>query len=305
MDQLLAMRVFQTIVDASSLTAAAERLGLTHSSVSRQLKQLEAQFGTQLLLRNTRRLSLTEAGQRFHAACLDILARVDATAEAMDMQRQRPRGTLRVGLPHAIAVLELPDWLPAFQQRYPEVQLDLVCSDRRANLVAEGLDLAVRISSALPDNRLVARLLLATEQILVAAPLYIARHGLPEPASLAAHHRLVYQGQAGGDAWVLQDRGGGESLTWDGPARHRFDAITAVHSATLAGLGVASFTRPTVQRELDQGRLLQVLPQHHLGRRHYHALYPQTPHVAPKVRALIDHLAAHYRQQASHALQQI
>lgn len=301
MDQLLAMRVFQTIVGAGSLTAAAERLDLTHSTVSRQLKQLETQFGTQLLLRNTRRLSLTEAGHRFHAACVDILARVDATAEAMGMQRQRPHGTLRVGLPHSIAALELPDWLPAFQQLYPDVQLDVVCSDRCSNLVGEGLDLAIRIGSTLPSNRLVARRLLSTEQILVASPLYIARHGMPDLPSRASHHRLLYQSGTGDGAWALQGQDGDASVAWDAPARHRFDAITAVHSATLAGLGIASFTRPTVQRELEQGRLLQVLQPWHLGRRHYHALYPQTPHVAPKVRALIDHMATHYRQHAIQA----
>lgn len=297
MDQLLAMRIFRCIVDAKGFSAAAERLGTSHSTVSRQLKQLEAALGVQLINRNTRRFALTTAGEHYFAASADILDRVDAATQAMAGEHQQVAGRLRVSMPLAIGTLELGDWLPAFQKRYPDLQLELSCGDQFVDLVAEGFDVALRISEPLSDTSLVARTLTVSDVILVASPAYLAQHGLPRtPSQLARHELLRFSGANAAAQWVLTP-GRGAPVQVDLNGRLALDAITALYAATLTGAGIAAFTRHTVQTDLARGQLVQVLPACTAGVRHYYALYPQTRHVAPKVRAFVDHMVEHYRER--------
>lgn len=295
MDQLLAMRVFCAIVEAQGFSAAAERLDSTHSSMSRQLKRLEAELGVQLLNRTTRRFSLTAAGQRYYASCVDILARVEAASQAMAHEHQRVAGTLRVSVPLAIGTLELADWLPAFQQRYPDIQLDLSCSDEMVDLVADGFDVALRISQPLGDSSLVAKTLVESNIVLVASPAYLARHGLPSaPQDLAKHELIAFSGSRTAAAWEVQTAQG-DVVPVPLQGRLTTDAITAAYSATLSGVGIAAFTWNTVRPALARGHLVHVLPGCTLGKRLYYALYPHARHVAPKVRAFVDYMREHYR----------
>ncbi|PQV52722.1 LysR family transcriptional regulator [Paraburkholderia sp. BL21I4N1] len=295
MDQLLAMRAFRCIVEAQGFSAAAERLDTTHSRISRQLKQLEVALGVQLLNRNTRRFTLTAAGERYYNASVDILERVEAAAQAMANEQDNAAGLLRVSAPLAIGTLELADWLPAFQKRYPDIQLELSCSDQFVDLIAEGFDVALRISGPLADTTLVAKTLTVSDVVLVASPAYLAQHGLPQSAEqLAEHELLSFTGALEANEWLLISAQGAATRVAS-RSRLKTDAITALYSAALAGAGIAAFTRQTVQTDLKSGRLIQILPGCTLGSRHYYALYPQTRYVAPKVRAFVDHMAAHYR----------
>lgn len=295
MDQLLAMRIFCAIVDAKSFTAAADVLGMSHSSVSRQLKQTEAALGVQLLNRTTRRFALTSAGERYHRHCLDILSRVDAMAHAMSGEREHLQGALRVSVPLAIGTLELADWLPAFQSQYPDVALTLSCSDQFVDLVAERFDVALRISSTpLADSSLMAKLLTSSDTVLVASPGYLAQRGLPStPADLATHRPLAPLRVGQPAEWTLTDTAD-ETLRVVLTDTFTSDAIPALFSAALAGLGIAAFTERTVRTELARGTLVRVLPQYRAGTHHYYALYPRTRHVNPRARAFIDFMAAHY-----------
>lgn len=291
MNQLHAMRVFCCLVQAQGFSAAAERLETTHSSVSRHLQQLESALGVRLVNRTTRQLSLTGAGQEYYSACIDILERVDAAAAALGEQHA-PSGRLRVSVPLVVGTLELGQWLPAFEARYPQVQLELSCADRFVDLVAEGFDVALRISAALADSSLVARLLHVSPMVLVAAPGYLARHTAPQTAPMLADHRLLCT--AGGGDWQLH--GAGEIRCVAAGSGLRADSITTLHAAALAGAGIAAFTQATVQADLLAGRLLRVLPQYTLGDRQYHALYPHTRHLPGKVRAFVDFMVEHYAQ---------
>ncbi|WP_426400676.1 LysR family transcriptional regulator [Ralstonia sp. R-29] len=297
MDQLQAMRVFCCIVEAGGFSAAADRLDSTHSSVSRQLKNLETALGVQLLNRTTRRFALTAAGERYYASCVDILGRVEAASHAMANEREHVSGTLRVSVPLAIGTLELADWLPAFQQRYPDIQLDLSCSDQMVDLVADGFDVALRISGPLGDSSLMAKKLVESDIVLVASPTYIARRGLPAvPHDLQAHELLSFSSAAGSAEWrVESDQGEPVRIALAG--RLTTDAITATYSAAVAGMGIAAFTWNTVQPGVARGHLVRVLPNCTVGKRIYYALYPQTRHVAPKVRAFVDYMCEHYRAQ--------
>lgn len=201
MNQLLAMRAFCCIVENRGFSAAAEQWETTSSTLSRHLQHLEAQLGVRLINRTTRHLSLTEAGERYHAACLDILQRLDQAALAVADDGSEPSGTLRISVPLVIGTLELGNWLPGFQQRYPKIRVDLSCEDRFVDLVAERFDLALRISGPLEDSSLVAKKLTVSDLILVAAPGYVSRQGLPRQVDELATHQLL--GFTGSNEWRL------------------------------------------------------------------------------------------------------
>jgi DNA-binding transcriptional LysR family regulator len=291
MNQLHAMRVFRAIVETRGFSAAAERLDTTHSSISRHLQQLEADLGVRLIQRTTRRLSLTAAGERYHAACVDILERVEAAAQAAADEQQRPSGLLRISAPLMVGTLELAQWLPTFQARYPAIQIELSCSDPFVDLVADRFDVALRICGPLADSSLVARLLSVSPLVLVATPAYAARQGLPQNAAeLHKHQLLVYEPIR---QWLLETASG-ESVLVVPEDGFRSDTITALHSAVLCGMGIAAFTLASVQADIKAGRLLRVLPEYTLGERHYYALYPHARHLPAKVRAFVDFMAEYY-----------
>lgn len=292
MDQFSAMRAYRSIVEAGSLSRAAERLQTSHTTLSRTLQALERQLGVRLLNRNSRGLTATEAGAQYYRDCVDILARVEAAAQRMGGEGRLPTGTLRLSVPHAVGALELGQWLPGFLQAQPRLRLDLSCDDRLVDLVQGGFDLAVRIAAALPDSGLIARELAVCERVLVAAPAYVAQHGLPRtPEDLRGHRVLGHAAE--GPRLGLRSRQG-RTAVLGLCAQLRMDSILALHAATTAGLGIAAFTEPTVREDLATGRLLRVLPDHQAGQRRYYALYPQARQVAPKVRVFTDYLRAHY-----------
>ncbi|MFJ7881922.1 LysR family transcriptional regulator [Pseudomonas sp. NPDC096917] len=291
MNQLLAIRAFCCIVDNRGLSAAAEAWETTPSTMSRHLQHLETELGVRLINRTTRQLSLTEAGERYYAACVDILQRLDQAALAV-ADHGDPSGTLRISAPLVIGTLELMHWLPAFQQRYPKIQIDLSCEDRFVDLVAERFDVALRISGPLDDSSLVAKTLTVSELILVASPGYVARHGLPRQVDELSHHQLLMFGA--NPEWRLNSARG-DAVTLALKGRFRTDIITSLHSAVLAGMGIAAFTRATVQPHLQNGQLVHILPDYHAGQRHYYALYPHARHLARKVRAFVEFMTQYYK----------
>ncbi|MFP2768873.1 LysR family transcriptional regulator [Oceanisphaera sp. KMM 10153] len=294
MNQMLAMRVFRCIVESRSFSAAAERLDTTHSSVSRHLQQLESSLGVRLINRNTRNMSLSAAGERYYTACVDILDRVDAASRAVLLEQERPSGRLRVSLPLVVGTLEMAHWLPAFQQRYPDIQVDLSCSDSFVNLVADGFDVAIRICDALPDSSLVARLLMTSPMVMVASSAYVYNYGLPGTVAELDEHQLL--SFASTTQWSLTSESG-ESVAVVTSNHFHTDTITALHACALAGGGIAPFTLSTVQDDLRSGRLVRILSNYTLGKRHYYVLYPHVRNLSAKVRAFIDFMADHYRSE--------
>ena len=295
MDQVKAMRAFQRIAQAKSLSAAAQSLDTTHSSLSRQLQALEKSLGAQLVRRDTRGITLTEAGSRYYAACADILSRLDAAQADVAADGKAPSGTLKVSMPLAIATLELPEWLPAFQSRHPGIRLEVVCSDRFTKLVAEGIDVALRISDGLKDASMMARTLAVSDMVLVAAPRYLVEHGVPAAADeLSKHQCLLHNGPESPAHWTLH-MPDGRQQSFKPEGRFACDTITALYSAARSGLGIAALTWHTVRADIQSGALVRVLPEVTLGQRTYAALYPRTRHVQPSVRAFIDFMAGHYR----------
>ncbi|PYC14241.1 LysR family transcriptional regulator [Pseudomonas mosselii] len=296
MDQLSAMQTFRRVVDLGSFSAAASQAGVSHTVLSRQVKQLERHLGTQLLTRTTRRLHLTEAGALFYRHCVQILEQMQAMALELSEHQQQPSGTLRLGVATAFGELELGHWLPDFVERHPLLQIELHCSDRFVDLLEEEIDVCLRVTDHLPDSSLVARRLASSEVMLVAAPGYLERHGAPSnPDELASHPLLGYSQLLHPQRLQLTSTCG-EQRGLLMPRRLSANSPMALRAAAIGGLGIASFDRFIVHDALQDGRLVSVLEDWKLPARSLYAVYPQSRYLAPKVRALVDYVQVYYSQ---------
>lgn len=290
MDRFTTMATFVRVAQLGSLSAAARDLGLTQPAVSQQVAALERRLGVRLLNRSTRRLALTEAGERYHAQARRILEAVaeaeDGLAEASDALS----GSLRVHAPAGLGQAHLAPILIGFQRRHPDLSVELIADDRYADLIGEGVDVAIRLG-ALASPGLVARRLATLRRILVAAPGYVAAQGSPEtPEELARHPHVRFSWAASGDAVPL--------VGPDGPlevrVRSRFLANNAfvLIEAIRAGIGIGGAQLPLVQPLLDQGALVRVMRDYAYAPLEVHAVYPSGRFVPRRVRAVVDHLAA-------------
>lgn len=294
MDQFSAMQAFRRVVDLGSFSAAAHQAGVSHTVLSRQVKQLERHLGTQLLTRTTRRLHLTEAGALFYRHCVQILEQMQAMTLELSEHQQQPSGTLRLGVATAFGELELGRWLPDFVERHPLLQIELHCSDRFVDLLEEQIDVCLRVTDHLPDSSLVARRLASSEVLLVAAPGYLERHGAPTtPEELTSHALLGYSQLLHPQRLQLAGAGG-EQRDILMPRRLSANSPMALRAAAIGGLGIASFDRFIVHDALLDGRLVPVLEGWTLPARSLHAVYPQSRYLAPKVRALLEYVQVYY-----------
>ncbi len=284
------LAIFAALVRAGSFTLAAEELGMTKAMVSQHLARLEQELGVTLLMRSTRRMSLTEAGATFHADCVRILAEADAAIERVGESRDTPRGTLRLtaSLDYGIAVL-VPK-LARFMRQYPAVQVDLVLSDHITDVIAERFDLAIR-GGWLRDSTLRSTRIGGFRQLLVAAPAYLAEHGTPRrPEDLAAHGAIAMSALPAPLRWVFTAQGGARRTVR--PRAHaQANTASAVRSLVLAGTGLAVLPDYLVEADIRAGVLVALLAQYRLPEGGVHAVYPGRKAPA-KVRAFIDLLQA-------------
>jgi len=294
MDQLAALRALRRVVELGSFTAAADALGISHTIVSRQVRQLEEHLGAQLLNRTTRRFALTDAGRDYYESTREVLDLLDDADRNVGRHQAEPTGTLRINAPMAFGTIEVAQWLPGFMARYPGVQVDLVCNDRMVDLIEDGFDVALRLARDLPDSTLVARRLATSKVLLVASPEYLRTHGAPSvPGDLAQHNCLVYTAATRANEWVLVGEDGSDHAV---AVRGSLQANTnvALKAAAAAGVGIANAAAFIVREELQRGALVEVLPGFTPKPRELYALYPQNRHLSPKVRAFVDYAAGVY-----------
>lgn len=253
--------LFARIIDAGSFSRAAEQTGLPKSTLSRRITQLEARLGERLLTRSTRRLAITEFGERILEHARRLLEETEA-ATAMALHRQgKPRGTLRVAMPPDFVELDLTQFLLQFAAAYPEVSLELDLSPRRVDLLAERFDLAIRAAAQLPDDAtLVARQLFRQNAQLYASPAYLARYGTPvAPAELLQHVCLrLISGNGETLPWKLT-RG---NETWEGLPSGPLAANSLGLQRNLAahGMGIVALSEIFAREWVAKGLLLPVLP---------------------------------------------
>lgn len=293
MKMLNEMRVFAQVVDSGGFSAAARVLELNTSAVSRHVSRLEAHLGGRLLQRTTRSLALTELGREVYAACTRMLGSAREIHALAGSYSARPNGLIRVTAPVVFGQLWLAPKLPAFLDRYPDVDVRLTLVDRTVDLIEEGVDLAIRIARELAPG-LAARTLCPMEYVLVASPAYLARHGLPATPEALAGHRCSHLGYGPfGEAWTLKR--GGASVRVTVPARLTINNSAALLAMVEAGGGIGLVPDFTARAALAAGTVLQVLSEWELCEPYtgaVHAVYMPGPHLALKVRAFIDYLAA-------------
>jgi DNA-binding transcriptional LysR family regulator len=289
-DQFAALKSFVAVAETQSFSAAARRLKIDKSAVSRQVGDLESELGARLLNRTTRSLSLTHAGQSYFERAARILAELEDANRAVGQMRASPRGKLRIAAPMSFGFLHLMPALTDFLARYPDVVVDLTMNDHFADLVGEGFDVAVRITT-LASASLIFRTLAPARRVICASPEYLSVHGEPgSPDDLKSHICLFYSNLPSARDWRFVTADG---APWHVTVRGRLSANNgdALRIAALHGHGLAYLPTFIVGPDLHSGRLLTVLDDFVTQDLSISAVYPHSRQLSPTVQAFVDFLA--------------
>lgn len=284
--------VFVQVVRCGSFAEAARRLGIPPNTLSRRVQQLEAQLGTRLMQRSTRKLSLTSAGQDFHDRCADAVEGLVDAGQALMSGNEAPSGLVRVAAPADFFDFFPMEWLVDFLAQHPQVRVDFVLSDASADLIADRIDVAIR-GGVLEDSSLIARRVLdAGLDGLVASPAYIAARGTPATLQdLATHDCLVFAHPSGRATWQLSAQDGSDAEV-QVAGRLSGNTVQVLRKAALAGLGIALLPSTMTRRELRAGLLVPVLPQFTRKGHGVHLVYASRRHLPSAVSAFIELVAA-------------
>src|SRR5574343_421431 len=287
MDRLDAMHLFVRVAELGSFAAVSQQMGVARSVVTRQIAALEAHLGSKLMARSTRRLTLTSAGTAYLEKCRVILNLVEAAETDIAAENINPRGQVRIALPLSFGLKRMAPLLLDFASLYPDVTLDMDYSDRRMNLIEEGIDLAVRITSRLAPGD-VARKLGSSRMKVIASPDYLARHGEPRvPAELSHHAYLGYTLAAGNSVAFVVD-----GQLHNIPVHSRLTASNGevLLEAAARGMGITCHPDFIVDEHIAAGRVVEILANHPKPELGIHALLPSNRQVPHRVRVLIDYL---------------
>jgi DNA-binding transcriptional LysR family regulator len=291
MDRLLAMQFFVRVVETGSFSRAAADLGTTQPTVTKQVAAMEADLKVRLLNRNTRGVSLTESGALYYERCKAIVHDVQEASNLVRLRQSEAHGLMRVGTSVAFGRRVLVPLALEFMALHPQVQLDLSFEDRYTDLVAQGIDVAVRMGK-LADSNLGARFLGVNPWLLAAAPAYLKQHAVPKrPMDLSAHNALIYSSVQGDHVWRLSSAKGGP-VTVPVAGRLKSNNLSAVLAATRAGLGVAALPRYVAADSLASGHIVELLSGFTLAEQEIHAVFPSPKLVPGKVQAFMAFLQA-------------
>lgn len=287
MDNLSDIAIFVQVIESGSFTAAADKLALSKSVISKYVTRLEERLGVRLLNRTTRRLSLTEAGEVLYKGSLRGLEEIQATEVEVTRLQQTPRGTLRINTPMSFGILHIAPAIPDFQAQYPDVKVDMNLDDRQVNLVEEGYDLAIRIAE-LPDSSLVARHLGPCRHVLCASAHYLDLHGTPkQPEDLRQHRVLSYGYHDTPRQWQLVNPQG-RPVTIPLNSNIHMNNSLALREAVLNHAGIVLIPTFIVGADIQQGRLKPVLSNYRTMELSIYGVYAQRKWLSPKVRAFIE-----------------
>lgn len=286
MDKFRAIATYIAIVEAGTLTAAAERLGVSLSSVVRSLAELERSLGVRLLNRSTRRLAVTVEGAEYLKQCKDILARLDAIEAATTARQALPSGLLRLTAPVTFGRRHLTPVVAGYLAEHEDMRVDLLLLDRVVDMLEENVDVSLRIGT-LPDSSQVAVPLGSVARVVCASPAYLRRSGRPKtPAALRGHRFVAFTGFSAGGAWSFVVNGR--------PRRVAIEAVLSVNSidaavdCCIAGLGIGTFLHYQVRDALGDGRLVRLLEAHECTPVPVNLLVHQVRRLSPRVRSFID-----------------
>jgi DNA-binding transcriptional LysR family regulator len=295
MDRLTSLTAFVRVVDSGGFSAAGRRLDMSTTMVSNHVRALEERLGARLLNRTTRKVSLTEIGKVYYDRATQILADIEQADDIAGALQSTPRGTLRVYTGTHIVPFVAPV-VDEFLGRYPNVKVDLNMGERLVDIIDEGFDVAIRLTRS-PDSSLITRSLATWRHVLCCSPSYLEMHGrLQQLSELTEHNCVRHMLYPFGDEWHFIDRKGQPATV-----RVSGNLITnsgeMLRSATLDGIGVALMAGFMVQRDLERGRLVRLLPEYRPVELTMNAVYPHRHHLSAKVRTFIDMLVHHSAEQ--------
>jgi DNA-binding transcriptional LysR family regulator len=290
MDSLGSLNAFVRAAETRSFTVAGRQLGVSSSAIGKSVARMEERLGVRLFHRSTRSITLTAEGALFLDRCRRIFSEIEAAELELSQTQEAPRGTLRVGLP-LVGMLMIPT-LAAFMRTYPEIMLDLDFSDRIIDVIEEGFDAVVRFADA-GDTRLMSRALGTYRRRLVAAPAYLAAKGVPKtPADLKAHaclhHRFPTSRRF--EQWPVPPEQAGVEIEL--PKTAVASTLEPLIYMAEQGLGIAYLPDFAIGRQLREGLLVTVLDDYTDRSGPLRVLWPSSRHLAPKLRAFVDFLAA-------------
>jgi DNA-binding transcriptional LysR family regulator len=294
MNHLFCLRVFKRVVELASFSKASEELSISQSSVTKQISELEKYLGTRLLNRNTRGISLTEDGALYYDRCKAIIAEVDSADSMVGRRSKSLSGTLRVSTSVAFGRRILAPMLLDFLKQQPQLKADLGCEDGYVDLVAHGVDVALRMGH-LSDSSLGCRYICHNPWVMVASPIYLAHRSEPQsPADLAGHDCIVYSSVQGDAVWQLRSPAGdAQTVVVEGPLRS--NNLSTLLSAVVAGFGIAILPRYVASTALFAGDIVSIMEKYALPGQDLHAVFPSPKQVPQKALAFIEFLLPRFR----------
>lgn len=277
--------VFVKVVESGSFSQAARQLGMPNSTVSSKVSSLEARLGLTLIQRTTRRLSITPAGQAFYKKCAAGLSEILRAQDEVSREQTEPQGLLRITAPIDLGKCLLPEVISAFLKKYKKVQLEMLLEERMVDLVAEGVDLAIRVGK-LEDSSLIAKKLGSIYFAAMASPQYLKMAGMPKAPKDLKEHACVQFTSLGREGWTLTS--GKSTVTVPMNGQLMSNDLNIVKSLTLAGNGVALLPTFLCAKEFHEGRLQRIFPDWNANARAVHFVYPAQKYVHPKVSVFME-----------------
>ena len=290
MDRLHGINVFLRIVEVGTISGTARDLGVSTAAISASLARLETNLAVRLLDRTTRRLSVTAEGAEFYERCKKLMSDLDEAEQSISRIGREPRGKLRVGMPSGLCRMWVVPLLPQFLKKYPEVHLEIVCSDYVPHTIDNGLDASIQVGE-LHSSRLAMRQLASVAYVVVAAPSYLKKRGVPKiPNDLLQHHCLTYRRPRNGliREWRFLENGQEQHLAIDGLLT--FNSGEALVSAAASGLGLIQVAEYYASQMIATGQLVKVLESYRAKGYDISVVFPQLKNVPPKLRVWIDFL---------------
>jgi DNA-binding transcriptional LysR family regulator len=302
MDKLRAISVFRRVIELGSFKAAAEDLGLSKAAISKNINELEDYLQSPLINRTTRKMHVTENGQRYYNQVRNILDELSNADSSIIESSHNLKGLLKISMPMSMGIALVNPAICEFKKRYPEITIELKMSDQYIDLVEEGIDVAIRGGGELKSSNLKSRKLINLKRVLCASPGYMhSAHELTSPDDLPSHSCLLYSLSSSPTNWLFRSRNEEKGEKKDEvkaidivSASYIVNTGLALKQAAIAGLGIMLIPQALVDAELTSGQLIELLPQWQADDHAFYAVYPYHRESSPKVRALIDFLSEHF-----------
>lgn len=295
MFEISSIPIFISVVEQGSFSKAADILGFSNSAVSKRITALEAQLGVKLLYRSTRKLSLTEAGERYYEHAQRALQAAKEAESAATGLQQEAQGVLRISAPMSFSRIHLAPLIPEFLKRFPNIKIQMELSDTWSDVIAEGFDLALR-AGELPDSMMIAKPIAPLHSVICASPEYVKAYGAPKtPLDLMQHNCLLYSYHSTNNEWIFSQNDQEIKVSVQG--NFQVNNSDALKEALLTGLGITRLPSFIAGEEIKKGRLIPLLTEYQMPCKELVALYPERQYLAKKVRVFLAFLEASFNRE--------